>query len=98
MSNVRLPKKKLMQRTVWKAADEAAVTAYDFAAWLADVGELHDLTAFHLLALYNEFAMYVGAVPLSDGKLFRQLRAAGITRYRKGTGTRQWVYRLQQSR
>jgi hypothetical protein len=69
-----------------------------FADWLVEAGECARITSAHLRALYGEFTLFTDTPPLSEGKLFRGLRAAGIIRYREGKGARRWLYRLSPSR
>lgn len=67
-----------------------------FAQWLAEADETERLSCAHLKALYAEFALFTDTRALSPGSLFRGLRAAGIRRYREGTGDRRWYYRVVQ--
>ena len=66
-----------------------------FARWLLAAGEDGPIFRSHLRALYAEFALYTDSLQLSDGRLFRGLKAAGISRHREGSGKRRWFYRVR---
>lgn len=70
----------------------------EFALWLLNAGEREAISCAHLRALYAEFGLYSETPTLSEGRMFRALKAAGILRYRQGTGARRWLYRVSGAR
>ena len=70
----------------------------EFASWLLAAGERDRICCAHLRTLYAEFALFTDTEPLSNGRLFRGLKAAGVSRHREGIGKRRWYYTVRQSR
>lgn len=68
-----------------------------FVAWLRQIGETDGMSRQHLLNLYTEFCEFEDQHPLSEAKLLRRARAAGIQRYREPTGRRRWRYQVKSS-
>lgn len=66
----------------------------EFASWLLAAGEVGRIPCAHLRVLYAEFAIFTETSPLSDGRFFRGLKAAGIRRKREGVGARRWYYQV----
>jgi len=67
----------------------------EFATWLVQAGETGGIPKRRLQTLYGEFCEYTDSEPLTEGQLFRRLRAAGIERYRGPVGDRPWFYRVR---
>jgi hypothetical protein len=67
----------------------------EFARWLVQADKTSAIPKRRLQSLYWEFCEYTDAEPLTEGQLFRRLRAAGIERYREPVGVRQWFYRVR---
>lgn len=70
------------------------VPLYEFAAWLVQSGETSGIPGSRLQILYGEFCEYTCSDPLTEGQLFKRLRAAGIERYRETVGDRRYFYRI----
>ena len=67
----------------------------EFPHWLVSIGETSDIPGGRLRTLYFEYCEFADVEPLTAGRLHRQLSAAGVSRYREGTGKRRWLYRVR---
>ena len=70
----------------------------DLVLWLLSIEEAEGLTYRRLCALYHEFCELRDLQPLSKSRFARELKAAGILRFRgprTSQGHRPWLYRVQ---
>ena len=69
----------------------------DFAAWLRSHPEIETdaITRRTLLCLYAEYCDYFDLKPVTPGRLYRSVKAAGFERCRLSISGRPWVYRLK---
>lgn len=69
----------------------------DLAPWLTSIEEADGLSYRRLCALYHEFCELRDLQPLSEARFARELKAAGVLRYRgprSSEGHRAWLYRV----
>lgn len=68
---------------------------HEFVAWLCQVDETDGLSRRQLWNLYGEFCLLTETEHLTQGQFFRQIKAAGVERYRESVGARPWRYRVR---